>query len=68
MEFYKHDYTETIDLEDFDFNYMKYGSEEFVFVTDLNEIKLIRKNEIEKLISLHEHAIKKLKEVTWNLN
>lgn len=68
LEFYKHDYAETIDLEDFDFNYMKYGSEEFVFTTDLNEINLIRKNEIEKLISLHEQSIKKLKEMIWNSN
>ena len=63
IEFCKDLEFENIDLEDYGINYKKYGSEEFIFATDINIISKIRKEEIESLIKLHEETIERLKKL-----
>lgn len=62
LEFHQSSVIETIDLDDYNTNYLRYGSETFVFSTNLSELEKFRRSEIKKLIKVHMMALEKLME------
>lgn len=60
LEFAADVVSEVIDLEDYDQNYLVYGTEDYMFATDLETIKEKRDAYIKRILERHTKSIERL--------